>query len=120
MNNRKKGTDFESQAASYLEAKGYRVLERNFRCRIGEIDLIALDPDADEVVFAEVKYRADRRAGLPEEAVTYAKARTICRVADYYRMRCGFSGTVSCRFDVIAVEGREIRHYRNAFDYTEE
>lgn len=115
-NKRKTGSDYELLAARYLEAKGYRILEHSFRCRSGEIDLIAWDPQG-YLVFAEVKYRAGAAAGRPEEAVTPAKQRTISRVADYYRVRHQTDLSVPCRFDVIAIEKRTVRHNINAFPY---
>nr|WP_027872189.1 YraN family protein [[Eubacterium] cellulosolvens] len=117
MNKRKVGTDYEEQAAAFLQAQGMRLLERNYRCRIGEIDLIAFDPDEEAVVFVEVKYRAGAGAGRPEEAVTETKQRTICRVADHYRMRKRLGEAYAFRFDVIAIEGKTLRYYRNAFAY---
>lgn len=115
MNKRRIGAEYEDAAARYLEAKGYEILARNFRCRAGEIDLIA--SEGRGLVFVEVKYRRSRQNGLPEEAVSRTKMRTIARVADYYRVRYQVPDTVSCRFDVIAIEGEEIRHYRDAFPY---
>ena len=56
MNNRRTGSEYEARAAEYLTANGYRILERNFRCRQGEIDLIA--QDGSYLVFVEVKYRS--------------------------------------------------------------
>jgi putative endonuclease len=117
MNKRKIGTDYEEQAARYLEEQGLRLLSRNYRCRIGEIDLIAYEPTTKTVAFVEVKYRTDAEAGLPEEAVTEGKQRTICRVADHYRMRKHLGDDYSFRFDVIAIQGQSLRYYMNAFDY---
>ncbi len=111
------GTAFEARAAAYLEKNGCRILQRNYRCRYGEIDLIAWDEERETVVFVEVKYRRNRGSGIPEEAVTSAKQRTISRVAAWYLLNCGASGDVPCRFDVIAIEGDRIRHHRNAFEY---
>ena len=59
MNRRETGSRYEKQAAVYLEQKGYEILEMNFRCRRGEIDLVARD--GEYLVFVEVKYRADLR-----------------------------------------------------------
>ena len=115
MNRRSTGTQYENLAADFLERGGMQILERNFRSRNGEIDLIARD--GGTIVFVEVKYRKNKSAGLPEDAVTPRKRRTICRVADYYRMRKGMPEDVPIRFDVIAVEGTALRHYRNAFPY---
>lgn len=114
-NRRKIGATYEEQAATYLEAHGYRILERNFRCRIGEIDLIARE--GKTLVFLEVKYRRNGSCGSPAEAVTHEKQRRICRVADYYRMLHRIPEQQNCRFDVVAIQGRTIEVIRNAFFY---
>ena len=115
MNRRKTGAAYEEKAAAHLSGLGYEILERNYRCRQGEIDLIA--KDGGTLVFLEVKYRRTASCGEPAEAVHAAKQRTICRVADYYRMRHQIPENQSCRFVVVAVLGEEIFLYRNAFPY---
>ncbi len=117
MNKRKVGASYESVASSYLEAQGCRVICRNYRCRLGEIDLIAVDETGDKacLVFVEVKYRRQSGSGRPEEAVTPAKQRTIRKVAEHYCMRYKIRSCTPCRFDVIAVEGEQLRHIQNAF-----
>ena len=115
MNKRALGAEYEEKAVEYLKNRGYFIFERNFRCRQGEIDIIARQNGC--LVFVEVKYRKTVVKGRPEEAVTPAKMRTICRVADYYCMRRGFGDNVSCRFDVISILGDEISLYENAFPY---
>ncbi len=115
FNKRKVGSRYEEMAARYLQLNGYAVLEKNFRCPFGEIDIIAAVDRC--IVFAEVKYRADSGSGAPEEAVSKWKMKKISRVADYYRMQKQLLDGYSCRFDVIAVEGDEFRHHVNAFDY---
>ncbi|MBQ8814452.1 MAG: YraN family protein [Lachnospiraceae bacterium] len=113
MNKRSLGSDKEQLAAEFLEKQGYYIRERNFRCRQGEIDIIA--QDGRYLVFVEVKYRADGRSGEPEEAVTAGKQRTIRRVAEYYLHRYRFSENTPCRFDVVGIKGEEIRITKNAF-----
>lgn len=103
-------------AADYLKKQGLTILERNYRTRNGEIDIIAKVPGGP-VVFTEVKFRAFTDAGLPEEAVDFAKQQNICRVSDYYRMQHHMNSDASVRFDVIAVEGDGIRWIQNAFEY---
>ena len=116
MDNRRKiGTAYEERAAEHLRDLGYRILERNFRCRLGEIDLIA--EEAGVLVFVEVKYRKSSQFGNPAEAVTPAKQKTICRVADFYRMSRGISESRSCRFDVAAIMGEKVQVYKDAFPY---
>ncbi len=115
MNKRRLGEDKEQIAAGFLEAAGYEILERNFRCRMGEIDLIAKENGT--LIFTEVKYRANHKAGLPEEAVGLRKQKTIGKVALYYLTTRVRRTDVPCRFDVVAIDGDEIRHYQNAFSY---
>lgn len=112
-NKRSLGTKQEQIAAEYLKSMGYLIVETNFRCRQGEIDLIALD--RSYLVFVEVKYRADGRAGEPEDAVTPAKRRTILQVARFYLYCHRLPETTKCRFDVVAIKGEEIRVIKDAF-----
>ena len=109
------GREKERLAEEYLKKNGVRILERNFRCKSGEIDLIG---SADgTIVFFEVKYRKSASSGMPYEAVNRKKQRTICRTADYYRMKERLSEDRSYRFDVISIVGDEITWYKNAFEY---
>lgn len=114
-NKRAIGRYYEQKAALYLEKRGVRILERNFRCRMGEVDLIG--QDGKYLVFIEVKYRADTGAGSAAEAVGRKKQRIISRVADFYMLRNGKKQDTACRFDVMAFEGEEACWYRNAFEY---
>lgn len=113
QNNRKLGTDKETLAAEYLEQKGYVILEKNYRCRAGEIDIIASKDGF--IVFSEVKYRKSPEFGMPQEAVGYKKQKTIAFVANYYLMDRKLSSQQAVRFDVIAILGNEITHIENAF-----
>lgn len=113
MNKRKIGTEYENQAEKYLESFGFRILERNFRVRQGEIDLIGFHEQT--LVFVEVKYRKNEKAGLPEEAVTLKKQRQISKVAEFYLMKHPLKKGISCRYDVVAISGNKIRWYQNAF-----
>ncbi len=116
MNTRTVGTEKEKTAAAFLMERGCRVLAVNFRCRIGEIDLIVSDPRG-QLRFVEVKYRRDGRKGAPEEAVNSRKQHTISRVSDYYRVRCSVPEGQACRFDVVAITGDHIEWIQDAFDY---
>lgn len=113
MNKRRIGTVYERQAAEYLKSKGYQILENNFRCRIGEIDLIARD--GGYLVFAEVKYRSDSFCGNALEAVTVKKQQTIRRVAQFYLLSHHLSEDIPCRFDVVGITGTEITLVKDAF-----
>lgn len=115
MNRRRVGADKECLAAAFLESRGVSILERNYRSRSGEIDLVGRD--GEYLVFIEVKYRASVRMGHPEEAVGYAKQKQICRVADYYRLVRQLPVQTAIRYDVVAIEGEEIRWVKNAFPH---
>jgi putative endonuclease len=97
----------------YLKEQGYVILEKNFRCRMGEIDLIARE--GSYLVFVEVKYRSNASLGDPLEAVDRRKQATIRKVASWYLMKKGLSDRVPCRFDVVGILGKEITLIRNAF-----
>ena len=111
------GTSGEAIAARHLEARRFRILERNVRCHQGEIDLVALD--AETVVFVEVKSNRGGRYGAPEEMVTPAKQRRLTRLALWYLQRRGWLGCPA-RFDVVAIDwdrtgAASARHFPNAF-----
>lgn len=114
-NKRASGADYEQQAAQYLETLGYQITARNFRCRLGEIDLIARE--GKYLVFIEVKYRKNRRMGEPQEAVDFRKQRAICRTAAFYCSRYGISERQPCRFDVAAFTEGKWTIIKNAFDF---
>lgn len=114
-NNRRMGSAYEQKAAEYLENLGYQVLEKNFSCRAGEIDLIARE--GGYLVFIEVKYRTNQAMGLPQEAVDNRKQRRICRAAAFYCLKHGIGEMFPCRFDVAAFTGGSWTIIRNAFDY---
>lgn len=113
MNKRSLGAKYEALAADYLIGQGYRIIEKNYRCRSGEIDLVARDKDY--LVFVEVKYRADAACGSPLEAVDYRKQQKILRVAKFYLIAHGCGTEVNCRFDVVAIQGDEVTLVQNAF-----
>ena len=112
QNNREVGQKYEEKAVAYLKSQGYEIVECNFRCRQGEIDIIAKEDGY--LVFCEVKYRRTKKAGEPAEAITPAKMRKISQTATYYLYRHGLQDT-PCRFDVLAIEGTRIRLIKNAF-----
>ena len=116
MNTREVGTKYEGIAAEYLEKKGYVILERNFRGRAAEADIVA--KDGDTYVFVEVKYRASTVSGNPLEAVTFAKQKKVSAAALYYMgIHKLVPDATSIRFDVIGITGEEITHIENAFYY---
>ncbi|MGN6628068.1 MAG: YraN family protein [Tepidisphaeraceae bacterium] len=109
----------ENVAAKFLTNAGYKILQRNFRTKVGEVDIVARQ--GRTLVFVEVKTRVDEHV-RPEDQVDATKQHQITKAADVYLSRFGFPQPPA-RFDVIAIhwpEGREpiIRHHENAFDAT--
>jgi putative endonuclease len=108
----------EEVAARHLLSLGFVILERRFRTRAGEIDLIAWD--GDTLVFVEVKARSSLACGRPAEAVDGRKRGRIARAASLYMARRG-DGEAPCRFDVVEVleepgSPARVRLIRNAFE----
>ncbi len=114
-NKRRVGTEYEDRAAEYLTERGADIIERNYRSRMGEIDIIAKDEGV--ICFIEVKYRRNGLSGEPGEAVGARKQFTICRVSDHYRMEKRLPEDIPYRYDVIAIKGKDICWYKNAFSY---
>lgn len=116
MNTRQTGNAYEQKAVEYLQKQGMRILEKNFRRgRNGEIDIIGRD--GKYLVFVEVKYRSGTGKGMAVEAVTTAKQKKICSVADYYRFLHKYDDNTWMRYDVVAIQGEEITWIRNAFPH---
>ena len=96
------GQDGEDLATRYLELSGYLILYRNYRCRLGEIDIIATKDDV--LTFVEVKTRLSTITGQPAEAVTFTKQQKIRRIAQYYMMCEGLLDNMPIiSFDVIEI-----------------
>ena len=113
MNKRETGSRYEELAAAYLTTAGYVILEKNFRGRQGEIDLIARD--GSYLVFIEVKYRADAAMGDPLEAVGPKKQQRIRQTAAWYLYRHSLPGDTPCRFDVVGITGGRVQLIKDAF-----
>lgn len=107
----------EDQACKFLERKNYNIIERNFLCRQGEIDIIAKSARG-ELVFVEVKTRSTLKYGMPCEAVTPKKINNIIYSAKYYIYKKKIYNT-DIRFDVIEIYLHDgkciIHHIKNAF-----
>ncbi len=114
MNKREVGTNFEQKAANFLAEQGYHLLARNFRCRLGEIDLIGRD--GEYLCFIEVKYRSSTTKGFPAEAINYNKMRRITRTAQFYMLSHKISQNTPCRFDAVVILDKDISLIKNAFD----
>ncbi|MFH1724693.1 MAG: YraN family protein [Elusimicrobiota bacterium] len=106
------GRSGERRAARFLEGLGWRLLDRGWRSRYGEIDIVGLD--GTTLVFVEVKTRSSARFGTPEAAVGQAKRARLVRSALHYIEAKGDGGR-PLRFDVVALEGDELRHIPDAF-----
>ncbi len=113
--NRKTGFEKEDKVAAYLMQKGFRIVERNFYTRGGEIDIIGYD--GEYLVFVEVKYRSGNSLANPLSAVGFEKQRKICRTADYYRYRKGIGQDVPVRYDVVGMWEEKIEWIKNAFPH---
>lgn len=112
-NNRKIGAQKEQLAADFLRRHGYRIVDRNYRCRQGEIDLIA--KESGYLVFVEVKYRSGNRFGAPAEAVDFRKQKRICYAAGHYLMSRNVPSNQPVRFDVVAITEKRISVIQDAF-----
>ncbi len=113
----------ERIAAAYLESKGYRIIERQYRFERAEVDLICFEPsenyaEGGDLVFVEVKTRTGLGFGRPEEAVTEEKKRNLIKAAEAYLHENRMDG-MPCRFDVVAIilgeTGPDIEHFKDAF-----
>jgi putative endonuclease len=115
-NRRKTGNAGEEAAAEYLIRNGFTILERNYVFNHGEIDIVARE--GEELVFVEVKLRRSAAFGSAVEGVTPRKQELVRRTAEGYVYERNLTD-VSCRFDVVAMDGEkgriEILHLRNAF-----
>jgi putative endonuclease len=101
----RRGEPAEDLAVAYLEREGLKILERNYRCKMGEIDLIA--KSGATTVFVEVRARTSEAFGGAAESITPAKLRRVIRAARHYLVSHG--GDRPCRFDVVLVRGAERR-----------
>ena len=107
-----RGASGEARAIDLLVRRGYRILDRNFRCKVGELDIVARDNDV--LVFVEVRSRNDGQHGHALEAVGFHKQRKVSRVAQAYiaLRRPHFE---EARFDVVAITGDQIDLVQDAW-----
>lgn len=116
MSRKELGNWGEKQASKYLRKSGYQILEQNYSCKLGEIDLIVYQKD--KLIFVEVKTRRSINYGPPQAAVDYRKQDKIRKVALYY-LSINRGLDMEFRFDVISImlkKGQvEIEHFKNAF-----
>ena len=103
------GRDAEARAQRFLEQQGLILIEKNFRCRGGEIDLIMREQQI--LVFVEVRFRKDQRFGGAAASVGPVKQQRMWRSASIYLMR--FLRPPACRFDLVAIEGDDLHWIKN-------
>ena len=108
-----RGRHAENLAALFLQQQGLKLVARNYRCRFGEIDLIARD--GDTVVFVEVRMRASDQFGGAAASITVGKRRKLLRTARHYL--AGATRAPACRFDALLVNGADnsVEWLKNAF-----
>ncbi len=117
-NNKKTGSRGENLAADYLAKKGYRIEERNFRTRFGEIDIVCWDGEI--LVFVEVKTKIGHDFGEPEEMVDKTKLGQVQRMAELYLLQKTYEES-PCRVDVVAIVLKEdgdvekLEHYEAVY-----
>lgn len=110
-----KGNAYEDECVKFLIDNNITKIRRNYSCRMGEVDIIGYD--GDTLVFFEVKYRKNGTSGFAAEAVDFRKQKKISMVAANYLMVNKLTLDTSVRFDVLAVDGINIKWYKNAFEY---
>ena len=102
-----RGKQAEQLACRHLQQQGLQLLEANYRCRLGEVDLIMSDHDT--LVFVEVKYRSHSSHGHAAEFVDSKKQQRIIRSAQHYLQQHPHYADRPCRFDVVSISGTENR-----------
>jgi putative endonuclease len=111
------GKEFEEKAATFLGSAGYRILDRNVNYKWGEIDLVVLDPMRNDLVFVEVRSRAEDAMVAPEETVGFSKLKRLTRAIDTYlvsdRYREKGLEPAGIRIDLVAFDGDRIAHWVN-------
>ena len=118
MNRPQEGRHWERVAESFLRQRGLKLLDRNYRCRLGELDLVM--QHGGQLVFVEVRYRKSDRCGEGVETIGPAKQRRISSAAAHYLARNRRRAVRTCRFDVVSIGGADdavrVQWVRNAFE----
>ena len=105
MSRQHSGQLAEQRACQFLQRQGLRLLERNWRCRLGELDLIMRDDD--HLVFVEVRYRSHAAWGGALESVDARKQARLIRAAEQFLQQHPALARLACRFDVVALDGEQ-------------
>ncbi len=113
MNKRQTGSNYEDVAERYMLEHGFLIVERNYVCPVGEIDLVARKGSI--WCFVEVKYRKGSEYGFAAEAVTFKKQQKLVKTADRYIRQRKLNPNGNYRFDVMAIQGRHIEYIENAY-----
>ena len=103
------GRDAEARALAFLQKQGLTLIEKNFRCRAGEIDLIM--HDVQTLVFIEVRSRKNQHFGGAAASVGPVKQQRLWRSASFYLLK--FPKPPACRFDLVAIDGNDLRWMKN-------
>ncbi|WP_444997544.1 YraN family protein [Aliikangiella sp. IMCC44359] len=103
-NKREFGQQLENFARTQVEKKGYKIIETNFTCKLGEIDIIAQNKNL--LIFIEVRYRKNNSFGGAIESVDYRKQSKLIKTASLYLQQKNLTNKVQCRFDVFALQGQ--------------
>lgn len=113
MNKRIIGGYKEDIATEYLIEHGYKIIDRNFSCKSGEIDIVA--KDKEYLCFIEVKYRENNKYGDALEAINYKKQQKLFKCANIYITANKLVENLNYRFDVVAIQGENIELIKDAF-----
>jgi len=116
ISKRSLGTQYEEKAALALESLGYVILDKNVNYRWGEIDLVTIDQDKKELVFVEVRHRAENSMTSPAESITPTKLIRLKRAINSYLVSPQFGrrglNLNGVRIDLIAFEGERMSHWK--------
>jgi len=110
MTTREVGQLVERSVVKYLQDNGFDILDMNWTCRWGEIDIVA--KEGETLVFVEVKYRSSDKFGFPTDSVTYRKKKALLRAIRYYLLN-NKTNVEGWRFDVVSVLGNKLSHYKS-------
>ncbi len=114
MTTKQTGDAAEERAAAHLRSKGYEILDRNFRAKFGELDIVARDGGC--VVFVEVRKRSRADFGGAAESILWSKRRKLIRAAQLYAAQKNLD--CEMRFDVVTIQGDVLEHIEDAFQLT--
>ncbi|MHB1948622.1 MAG: YraN family protein [Gammaproteobacteria bacterium] len=114
MDTREIGQQAEQDACDFLEKNGLKLLARNYRCALGEVDLIMRD-EQNTVVFIEVRKRSHHQFASAIESVTQSKQRKVIKTATHYLQKQNWFDKVACRFDIVGMSKDEIEWIKDAF-----